>query len=172
VVALAGISVCSAFAEPYATPKSTDIVGVGAETVTPLHDGGVNVRFPGNFVTDYNTSVPTPSSLLWSYDAVNTKGTTIVTKPGCAAIARPDGSSAGITALNASPHLSNGDWCIDFAMSDRAPEAVVASTNGPDAFAPLAGDAITWSSPAPRPGRALCRRWPCRGRPRQCAGSG
>jgi ABC-type phosphate transport system substrate-binding protein len=153
VVALAGIGVGSAFADPYATPKDTDIVGVGSDTVTPLYDGGVNVEKTGTFVTDYNTQSPVPSSLLWSWDAVNTAGTSIVTKPGCAAITRPDGSSAGITALNANTKLSNGDYCIDFARSSRAPEAVVSGTNGPDAFAVLAGDAITWSSPAPASGQ-------------------
>jgi ABC-type phosphate transport system substrate-binding protein len=153
VVALAGIGVGSAFADPYATPKVTDIVGVGSDTVTPLYDGGVSVKDPGTFVTDYNTQTPTPANLLWSWDAVNGTSTSIVTKPGCAAITRPDGSSAGITALNNNVKLSNGDYCIDFARSSRAPKAVVSGTNGPDAFAVLAGDAITWSSPAPKTGQ-------------------
>jgi ABC-type phosphate transport system substrate-binding protein len=156
VVALVGIGVGSAFADPYATPKSTDIVGVGSDTVTPLYDGGVKVKDPGTLVTDYNTQSPVPSSLLWSWDAVPPTGVTsptIVTKPGCAAITRPDGSSAGITALNANVKLPNGDYCIDFARSSRAPKAVVSGTNGPDAFAVLAGDAITWSSPAPKAGQ-------------------
>jgi ABC-type phosphate transport system substrate-binding protein len=156
VVALVGIGVGSAYADPYATPKATDIVGVGSDTLTPLYDGGVKVKDPGTFVTDYNTQSPVPSSLLWSWDAVPPAGvtsTTIVTKPGCAAITRPNGSSAGIEALNANVKLSNGDYCIDFARSARAPKAVTAGTNGPDAFAVLAGDAITWSSPAPKSGQ-------------------
>jgi ABC-type phosphate transport system substrate-binding protein len=161
VVALAGIGVGSAFADPYATPKATDIVGVGSDTVTPLYDGGVKVKDPGTFVTDYNTQSPVPSSLLWSWDAVPPAGVTsptIVTKPGCVAITRPDGSSAGITALNANTKIASGtgkgvDYCIDFARSSRAPEAVVSGTNGPDAFAVLAGDAITWSSPKPGTGQ-------------------
>jgi ABC-type phosphate transport system substrate-binding protein len=149
VVALAGIGVGSAFADPYATPKDTDIVGVGSDTLTPLYDGGVSVKDPGTFVTDYNAT--SPAHDLWSWDA--TGSTNIVTKPGCAAIARPDGSSAGITALNANVKLSNGDYCIDYARSSRAPKAIVSGTNGPDAFAVLAGDAITWSSPAPKAGQ-------------------
>jgi ABC-type phosphate transport system substrate-binding protein len=156
VVALAGIGVGSAFADPYATPKVTDIVGVGSDTVTPLYDGGVSVKDPGTFVTDYNTQSPVPTNLLWSWDAVPPAGvtaTTIVTKPGCAAIPRPDGSSAGITALNDNVKLSNGDYCIDFARSARAPKAVTSGTNGPDTFAVLAGDAITWSSPKPKTGQ-------------------
>jgi ABC-type phosphate transport system substrate-binding protein len=155
VVALAGIGVGSAFADPYATPKSTDIVGVGSDTVTPLYDGSENVKVPGTFVTDYNTQSPVPANLLWSWDAVGS--TNIVTKPGCASIPRPDGSSAGITALNNNVKITSGsgkgDYCIDFARSSRAPKAVVSGTNGPDAFAVLAGDAITWSSPAPKAGQ-------------------
>jgi ABC-type phosphate transport system substrate-binding protein len=153
VVVLAGLGVGSAFADPYATPKDTDIVGVGSDTLTPLYDGGVSVKDPGTFVTDYNTQTPTPANLLWSWDAVNGTSTSIVTKPGCAAIPRPNGSSAGITALNDNVKLSNGDYCIDYARSARAPKAVVSGTNGPDAFAVLAGDAITWSSPAPKTGQ-------------------
>jgi ABC-type phosphate transport system substrate-binding protein len=153
VVVLAGIGVGSAFADPYATPKDTDIVGVGSDTLTPLYDGGVNVKDPGTFVTDYNTQSPVPANLLWSWDAVNGTSTTIVSKPGCASITRPNGSSAGITALNDNVKLSNGDYCIDFARSARAPKAVTSGTNGPDAFAVLAGDAITWSSPAPKSGQ-------------------
>jgi len=99
-VVLVGVGVTSAFADPYATPKDTDIVGVGSDTVTPLYDGGVNVKKPGTLVTDYNTQSPVPSSLLWSWDAVNGTSISIATKPGCQAIPRPDGSSAGIDALD------------------------------------------------------------------------
>ena len=153
VVALVGIGMGNALADPYATPSVTDIVGVGSDTITPLYDGGVNVKDAGTFVTDFNAQSPAPSSLLWSWDAVNGTSTSIVTKPGCAAITRPNGSSAGIAALNLNTKLSNGDFCIDFARSSRAPKAVVSGTNGPDAFAVLAGDGITWTSPAPKTGQ-------------------
>jgi len=44
-------------------------------------------------------------------------------------------------------------YCIDFARTGLPPAAVVSGTNGPDAFAVLGGDAITWSSPAPKTGQ-------------------
>jgi ABC-type phosphate transport system substrate-binding protein len=146
VVALAGIGVGTAMADPYATPAVTDIVGVGSDTTTPIFDGGagVNAKDPGTFVTDYNTQTTVPANLLWSYDAVGSAN--ITPKPGCASITRPNGSSAGITALTNDKPMSNGDFCIDFARSSRAPKAVVSGTNGPDTFASFAKDAITYSS--------------------------
>jgi len=141
LVALAGAGVGSALADPYATPAGTDIVGVSSGTLTPLFDGGVSTTRPGTFVTDYNNTAP--SHKLWSWDA--TGSTTITPKPGCPPVTRPDGSAAGITALNADTTDGHGDYCIDFAQSS-APEAPAG--NGPDLFVSFARDAVTWSSPA------------------------
>jgi ABC-type phosphate transport system substrate-binding protein len=154
IVALVGISAGAAVADPYAPPASTSIVGVGSDTITPLFDGGVNGQDPGTLVTDYNTQTPAPANLLWSWDAVNAKnGTTITPKAGCASITRPNGSSAGITALNLNAKDSGGgQYCLDYARSSRAPKAVVSGTNGPDAFVELWGDAISVASPIPGTG--------------------
>jgi ABC-type phosphate transport system substrate-binding protein len=149
VVALAGLGVGGAAADPYQPPAPTDIVGVGADTAGPLFDGGVSVKDAGTFVTDYNAT--SPASKLWSWEAVGSPS--IAAKPGCAAIPRPEGSDEGIDELNANAKFPNGDFCIDFAASSRAPKVVVGGTNGPDAWAVLARDAVTWSSPAPKSGQ-------------------
>ena len=56
---------------------------------------------------------------------------------------RPNGSSAGITALE-NTVSDAGHPCVDFARSSRAPATTDPTTI---AFARLAKDAITWSSP-------------------------
>jgi ABC-type phosphate transport system substrate-binding protein len=149
VVALAGLGAGGAAADPYQPPAPTDIVGVGADTTGPLFDGGVSVKDAGTFVTDYNAT--SPASKLWSWEALGSP--TIATKPGCVAIGRPNGSDDGIDELNNNVKLADGDYCIDFAESSRGPKAVVTGTNGPDTFAALARDGITWSSPKPKSGQ-------------------
>jgi ABC-type phosphate transport system substrate-binding protein len=149
VVALAGLGAGAAAADPYQPPAPTDIVGVGADTAGPLFDGGVSVKDAGTFVTDYNAT--NPASKLWSWEAVGS--TNITPKPGCTAILRPKTSDNGIDELNVGAKFPNRDYCIDFVTSSRGPKAVVGGTQGPDAFAVLAGDAITWSSPAPKSGQ-------------------
>jgi ABC-type phosphate transport system substrate-binding protein len=147
-VALLGLGTGTALADPPSgtTPAATDIVGVGSDTVTPLFSGSPTENTVGSLVTDYNAT--NPASKLWSWDAVNpstgTPGDSIVTKSGCASIARPNGSGAGITALEQNATDGNGDFCVDFARSSRAK----ASTDPTSiAFVAEAGDAIAWSSP-------------------------
>jgi hypothetical protein len=147
-VTIAGIGAGAALADPHATPRSFDIVGVDAEVSAPLYDGAAaGLEEPGTFVTDYNTQTPTPANLLYSSPTVP--------KPDCPPVPPPDGSYAGITALNNATEKVpiNGYYCIDFAESALPPKAVTSGTNGPDAFAVLAGDAITWSSPKPKTGQ-------------------
>jgi ABC-type phosphate transport system substrate-binding protein len=138
LVALAGIGAGTALADPPSgvVPASTDIVGVGSDTTAS----------PFNVLShDYNAT--NPVSKLWSWDEFgNLLITTKANDPACT-MQRPNGSDAGIAALNKNTREANGNFCIDFARSAHAPKAVVAGTNGPDAFAVLAGDAITWSSP-------------------------
>jgi phosphate transport system substrate-binding protein len=76
-------------------------------------------------------------------------GDTITTKASSStdttcSIARPDGSGAGITALEANT-TDGGDYCIDYARSSRAPASTDPNTI---AFAALMGDAITYASPS------------------------
>ncbi|MGH3155666.1 MAG: PstS family phosphate ABC transporter substrate-binding protein [Streptosporangiaceae bacterium] len=135
-----------ALADPPAavTPRPGDVVGVGADTLQYLLD---------QLAHDYDKNHPKASSLLYSWDETNPgnghTGDPIVTKAGCAAIARPDGSSAGITALEASTTDPSdpGDYCIDYAGSSRAPAATdPACGPGGVCFIQLAGDAVTWAA--------------------------
>jgi ABC-type phosphate transport system substrate-binding protein len=147
----------AANADPMSTPGLQTLTAVGSDTITPLLDeGGINTSDPGGctpsnpdagtLVEDYNATSPTHAVASW--DAVNpctgTADETITTKTGCS-LERPDGSSAGIAALdlNQTSTSNSKDYCIDFARSSRAPN----TTTAEDAFYPFAQDAITWSDP-------------------------
>jgi hypothetical protein len=82
----------------------TTAVSVGSDTDESLFD-----QFSG----DYNAMLKSATAVQqYSFDATNpvtgAEGDLIVTKPGCSAIARPDGSSAGITAFDANVKTSDG----------------------------------------------------------------
>lgn len=153
VAAVAGVAVLTAvgpaLADPLntslqpVTPKETDVVGVGSDTIEyPLDQ----------LMIDYQKAHPTAASFMYSWNATNPStgnpGDSIVTKAGCTAIARPDGSSAGITALTQNQKTADGKhFCIDFARSSRARQ----STDPPAAaggvlFVALAGDAVTYAT--------------------------
>ncbi|SRR5216683_4131476 len=137
VAAIAAIGAGTALADPGTcttpiTPAASDVVGVGSDTIQNLLD---------QLSLDYNAAHSTGSK-LYSWDAVNpctgATGDTITTKTGATAIARPNGSGQGITALE-----NNTSATVDYARSSRA-------RNGTDpatiAFVALARDAVTWSS--------------------------
>jgi ABC-type phosphate transport system substrate-binding protein len=126
------------------TPRGSDVVGVGSDTIGYLLD---------QLSQDYNESHPKSASLLYSWDATNPvsgkAGDLIVSKEGCKAVARPDGSLAGVSALRAGilDPSARQDHCVDFAGSSSAP----AGTRPPCSvqhicYLPLAKDAITWAS--------------------------
>jgi ABC-type phosphate transport system substrate-binding protein len=125
------------------TPAVTAAVGTGSNTTQYLLD-----QLSYNF--DHKN--PSATEKLYSWDAVNPNtlaiGDNVVTKKGCAAIARPDGSGAGITQLDANvvDPSNKKYYCEDYARSSRAR----ASTDPPFAaggvaFVSLGGDAVTWS---------------------------
>ena len=123
-------------------PKETDVVGVGSDTIEFLLD---QLSF------DYNKSHST-GPRLYSWDATNPNtgaiGDNIVTKSGCSQIPRPDGSSAGILALDANAKTSDGKhFCIDYARSSR-PRASTDPGKGPGGivFVALAKDAVTFAT--------------------------
>lgn len=126
-------------------PRETDAVGVGADTDEFLLD---------QFSHDYNASHKGAKTLLYSFDATNPAtgavGDPVKTKAKCTTIARPDGSSAGITAFIANAKTSDGKaFCIDYARSARGR----APTDPPKAkggvvFVALAQDAITYATQA------------------------
>jgi ABC-type phosphate transport system substrate-binding protein len=156
----------AALADPETAPSLTTLVGAGSDTITPLFDnGGQTTNDPGctksdpgqkgTFVTDYNATKPTYKIASW--DAVNpctgTADETITAKAANSSdtscqLERPDGSSAGIAALNenqkdTSESGGQAVYCLDFARSSRAPN----TTTFEDAFVALAQDAITWTTP-------------------------
>ena len=124
-----------ALADPSVTPKATDVVGVGSDTTQNVLN---------QLSTDYNAQSPAPSRHLYSWDAVGTPDP-VSLKAGCTAVTRPNGSSAGITALksNQRPTGDKSHYCVDFARSSRGPQAGDTSAI---AFVQFAQDAVTWSA--------------------------
>jgi ABC-type phosphate transport system substrate-binding protein len=121
-VAIAGVSLGPALADPPSgtTPVPSDVVGVGAQTTQGVMDA---------IAANYDAT--NPVNKLYSWDAVNpttgATGDTIITKGSSSsdmtcAIARPDGSSAGIDAMAAT--VSDGGYpCIDYARSSSPPSS-------------------------------------------------
>src|SRR5262245_1531660 len=90
-VALLAIASGTAQADTAGSPTANHVVGVGSDTT----------QFVMSTLTDhYNAKSPAPTNPLYSYDAVGSPAS-IPLKPGCTAITRPNGSSAGISALKA-----------------------------------------------------------------------
>lgn len=126
-----------------AAPENA-IVGVGSDTNQALGD-----QFSG----DYNATLKgTSPANLYNWDATNPVtgaiGDQITTKTLCSSIARPDGSSAGITAFDANAKTSDGkQFCIDFARSarGRSPSDPPFGPGG-IAFVTLAQDAISYAT--------------------------
>ena len=125
------------------TPKETDIVGVGSDTIQFLLD---------QFSFDYNKTHKT-GPRLYSWDALNPKtGLTdnISLKSGCTKIARPNGSSAGVATLAANTKTTDKKaFCADFARSSRGRSSSDPS-RGPGGiqFVSLGKDAVTFATNA------------------------
>ena len=129
-----------------AAPQENAAVGVGSDTIQNLLD---------QFSADYNATLTgSTATRLYSWDATNPNtgaiGDTIAEKSGCSSIARPDGSSAGITQLATFQKTGDGNfYCSSFARSSRARgSSDPAFAPGGIAFVDLAGDAVTWSAQA------------------------
>ena len=127
-----------------ATPAETAIVGVGSDTYQSVAD---------QFSADYNATLNgTSTRPLYNWDATNpTTGAAldpIVTKSGCSSIQRPDGGSAGLSAMDANAKTSDGkQFCIDFTRIARARSSSDPPfAPGGVAFVTLAEDAITYST--------------------------
>ena len=144
--ALITVAAAPALADPPTgvVPRAADAVGVGSDTIGYLLD---------QLSRDYGKAHPKAATLLYSWDAVDPAtgqaGGQIETKATCAAIARPDGSSAGISALEAgtTDPSSPGDFCIDYAGSSRSQQASdPGCVAGGVCFIRLAADAVTWAS--------------------------
>jgi ABC-type phosphate transport system substrate-binding protein len=123
-------------------PAPKDVVGVGSDTTEGVFD---------QFSADYNASHKTSGTQLYGWDATNpitnAMGDTIVTKQTpsddtTCSQPRPDGSSAGIGALENTKTLS-GSPCIDFGTSSRPRSGSDPTTIS---FISLAGDAVTYTT--------------------------
>jgi ABC-type phosphate transport system substrate-binding protein len=124
------------------TPMAKDVVGVGSDTIQNVMD---------QFSVDFNKTHSTGK--LYSWDALNpttgAMGDPIQLKASTPSstcnIPRPDGSSAGISALENTKTTTGGRPCIDFARSSRARASTDPTTIS---FINLAGDAESyWTQP-------------------------
>lgn len=127
---LATVAAGMASADPTVTPAAQDIVGAGSDTTQAVLN---------QFSTDYNAFLTgkgdTTSPRLYSWDA--TGSANITPKTGASTIARPNGSSAGVTALNATTNTT-----LDFARSSRAPQTGDLTS---DLFVAQARDGVSWA---------------------------
>ncbi|WP_131738945.1 substrate-binding domain-containing protein [Actinomadura roseirufa] len=121
-----------AAADPATVPRTTDVVGVGADTTEVLFD---------DLAADHNTRSPGRRLFSW-----RTRGSqTIRPKAGCRPIVRPSGSSQGMDALVARQTLPGGRPCVDFARTIRPRLPGDPSTM---VFLPFATDGLTWAANA------------------------
>lgn len=140
VAAMAVAPVAMADPPGKTVPKPTDVVGVGSDTIQNVMD---------QFSHDYNAAHT--GNKLYSWDATNPKTgaihDNIVTKKGCSAIPRPNGSSEGIVALTTENKMTSGHACMDFSRSsrNRAPTDPAYAAGG-ISFIALAGDALTYAT--------------------------
>jgi len=119
------------------------VVGTGSDTIEFLLD---------QFSFDYNKAHKTGTH-LYSWDALNPKtgamGDLIKEKSGCATTPRPDGSSAGILALDANAKTTDKKhFCVDFARSSRPRNASSdpPKQKGGIVFVTIAKDAVTYAT--------------------------
>jgi ABC-type phosphate transport system substrate-binding protein len=130
------------------TPAAYDIVGVGSNTTQYVMDA-----LTGAFDKTVKTHNPSHPK-FYSYDAIKpgtsaNSVTNIKTKTGCKTMVRPNGSSAGITALKTAQVIKSGGKaypCVNFARSSRARSATDPKrAKGGIEFVAFARDAISWA---------------------------
>ena len=111
-IAVLGLGVGTAMADPASTPPAQSIVAVGSDTLTPTFD---------QFATDYDATTPTYP--LYSWDATGTSPIETKNNTACSSTTRPNGSGAGISSVSTSPSFTSGSTsykCMDLARSSRA----------------------------------------------------
>ena len=134
------------------TPNAWDIVGVGSETISYLSD-----QLSYNYDSKIKHDTP-KTPYLYDWDAVpptNPLDTTqrVTLKAGCKN-ARPDGSSAGITALETYGSVKYKGVrypCVNFARSSRGRNSTTspvdpACAKGGICFVYLGGDVVTYAT--------------------------
>jgi ABC-type phosphate transport system substrate-binding protein len=132
-------------------PKIYDIVSVGSNTDENLFNA---------LSASYDATIPAKDHsakhpYLYTWNATkpgstSTAKTTIVTKAGFKAITRPNGSGAGLTALDESQAIvSKGVtyYAVDFARSSSGRSSTApAPKPGGDGYVALAEDAVTYAT--------------------------
>ena len=112
-VAILGVGVGTAMADPSSTPPAQSIVAVGSDTLTPVFD---------QFSTDYNATSPAPTYPLYSWDATGSATINSKNNTACDGLTRPNGSGAGISDVSTSPSFTSGGTsykCEDIARASR-----------------------------------------------------
>lgn len=150
--ALAATLAIPASADPAGNGNASDIVLVGSDTIEYLMDQGplgtvqnltTTPVTPGEGVgTLYNGQTPAPSRLVADYYA--TPAGNITVKGGaapCANIPRPNGSSAGIAALDNATYGS----CFDIARSSRGRDNAGHPGDATKLFIPFAQDELKYA---------------------------
>jgi ABC-type phosphate transport system substrate-binding protein len=154
VAAALALAVPAANADPIngksqpVVPTYYDIVGVGSNTTQYVVD---QIAFNYDASGDHSTTHP----YIYSWDATNpytgATGDTIATKADCNTkaleIARPNGSGAGLTALDDNTKNSKGYYCVDYARSSSG-RSSTSPKFGPGGvvYVPFAKDAVTWAT--------------------------
>ena len=131
-------------------PKAYDIVAVGSNTTQYVLDA-IAQKYDAGVGTKHSAAHP----FVYSWDAVPLgTSASVVThikpKAGCATIVRPNGSGAGVTALDSTQKIKVGGVtypCIDFSRSSggRKPTDPKFGPGG-IAYVAFARDAITWAA--------------------------
>jgi PBP superfamily domain len=135
VAAIMGMLAGPAGADPRpgTVVRGHDLVGVGGDITEDLF---------GQLSVDYNRTAG-HGARLYSYDSVGSA--TIRPKAGCDRIARPDGSSAGIDALEGRQVRPDGEPCVDFG---RATRPVLPGDAPRLRTVPVILDAVDWAANA------------------------
>ncbi len=135
------------------TPNAWDIVGVGSETISFVSD---------QLAYNYDKGVKkdtTKTPYIYEWDAYSptaknaTTKETVTLKAGCKNV-RPDGSSAGITALETYGTTKSGGVtypCVNFARSSRGRNSTTtpidpSCATGGICFVKLANDVVTYAT--------------------------
>jgi ABC-type phosphate transport system substrate-binding protein len=131
-------------------PKAFDIVAVGSNTTQYVLDA-IAAQYDKGVGTKHSAAHP----FVYSWDAVPLgTSASVVThinpKAGCATIIRPNGSGAGVTALDTAQKITVGGVtypCIDFSRSSGGRKPTdPAFAKGGIAYVAFARDAITWAT--------------------------
>jgi ABC-type phosphate transport system substrate-binding protein len=133
-----GTSMAPASADPVAEPLLRPFAGVGSDTTYNVMNAlAETVAIDGNLQIGSYDPIPS-SSLISTKDAV--------AKPNCQNLTRPNGSSAGRTALLDSLTAGNArEGCFDWARSSSLSTTPVAAATGGLTYIPYGLDTFSYA---------------------------